>query len=178
MGTDSQPSRHRSAAASPSLAAPGISIGVGMGGFVDGIILHQILQWHHMLSTTERFGAENLANMQVNVMADGLFHVATWIFAAAGLVLLWRANRDGIRERTWRGLLGWVLVGWGVFNLVEGVIDHHILQVHRVRPEAANPLAWDIGFLILGALLVLVGWALQRRDKRTLREPRSRLGHG
>jgi Predicted membrane protein (DUF2243) len=29
---------------------PGILLGVGLGGFVDGIVLHQILQWHHMLT--------------------------------------------------------------------------------------------------------------------------------
>ena len=26
-------------------------IGVGLGGFIDGILLHQILQWHNMLSS-------------------------------------------------------------------------------------------------------------------------------
>jgi uncharacterized membrane protein len=28
----------------------GLRIGVGMGGFVDGIVRHQLAQWHHMLS--------------------------------------------------------------------------------------------------------------------------------
>ncbi|MFH9118580.1 DUF2243 domain-containing protein [Streptomyces globisporus] len=32
-----------------SLQLPGIILGVGLGGFVDGILLHQLLQWHHML---------------------------------------------------------------------------------------------------------------------------------
>jgi uncharacterized membrane protein len=31
--------------------APGILLGIGLGGFVDGIVLHQILQWHHMLTS-------------------------------------------------------------------------------------------------------------------------------
>ena len=30
--------------------AAGILFGLGLGGFVDGIVLHQLLQWHHMLS--------------------------------------------------------------------------------------------------------------------------------
>jgi uncharacterized membrane protein len=51
-----------------------------------------------------------------------------------------------------------------VFNLVEGAINHHLLRIHRVRPEAADPLAWDIGFLVLGAVLVVVGWMLQPGD--------------
>ena len=36
---------------------PGIILGVGLGGFVDGIVLHQVLQWHHMLSST---GSDNI----------------------------------------------------------------------------------------------------------------------
>lgn len=30
---------------------PGIVLGVGLGGFFDGIVLHQVLQWHHMFSS-------------------------------------------------------------------------------------------------------------------------------
>jgi hypothetical protein len=30
------------------LTTPGILLGLGLGGFVDGIVLHQILQWHHI----------------------------------------------------------------------------------------------------------------------------------
>ena len=33
----------------------GIVLGLGLGGFVDGIALHQIMQWHNMGSAvTER----------------------------------------------------------------------------------------------------------------------------
>lgn len=77
----------------------------------------------------------------MNVTADGFSQSATWIFLAVGLAMLWRVTRDGASERTWRSLLGWMLVRGGMFNLIEGIIDHHILQVHRVRPDAANPLA-------------------------------------
>src|SRR4051812_2193731 len=41
---DRQPSRAR-------LIIAAILLGVGLGGFFDGIVLHQILQWHHMIST-------------------------------------------------------------------------------------------------------------------------------
>jgi uncharacterized membrane protein len=57
-----------------------------------------------------------------------------------------------------------MLVGWGLFNLVEGVIDHHILQIHHVR-TGPNELAWDLAFLAFGALLLAVGWAVSRLDK-------------
>jgi uncharacterized membrane protein len=29
---------------------PGFLMGIGLGGFIDGILLHQILQWDHMLT--------------------------------------------------------------------------------------------------------------------------------
>lgn len=32
------------------LMTAGILLGVGLGGLLDGILLHQILQWHHMLT--------------------------------------------------------------------------------------------------------------------------------
>lgn len=57
---------------------------------------------------------------------------------------------------------GWILLGWGVFNLVEGVVDHHILGIHHVR-SGEYQTWWDIGFLVFGALLVAGGWLLQRR---------------
>ncbi|MCK1539441.1 DUF2243 domain-containing protein, partial [Bradyrhizobium sp. 176] len=28
----------------------GVLLGLGLGGFFDGIVFHQLLQWHHMLS--------------------------------------------------------------------------------------------------------------------------------
>ena len=145
-----------------SLVVPGVLLGVGLGGFVDGIVLHQILQWHHMVS--DEYPPTTLENTQINVTADGFFHTFTWIAVAVGIALLWRALRAG-RLWTWRTLLGWILAGWGIFNLIEGIVDHHVLQVHRVRPDAANPMLWDVGFLVFGALLLVGGWLLARRDR-------------
>ena len=39
----------------------GILFGLGLGGFFDGIILHQVLQWHHML-TSDGYPADSLHN--------------------------------------------------------------------------------------------------------------------
>jgi hypothetical protein len=60
-----------------------------------------------------------------------------------------------------------LLLGWGLFNVVEGVIDHHLLGLHHVHP-GANQLAWDVGFLVFGALLVAAGWGLIRAGRRDL----------
>ena len=68
-----------------------VAIGLGLGGFVDGIVLHQILQWHHMLSSEGSYPKTTVAGLEANTLADGLFHASTWILAAIGVWLLWRA---------------------------------------------------------------------------------------
>jgi len=60
-----------------------------------------------------------------------------------------------------------LLAGWGGFNVVEGVVDHHVLRVHHVRDDVASPLPWDIGFLVFGIVLTVVGVALIRTGQRT-----------
>jgi uncharacterized membrane protein len=48
-----------------------------------------------------------------------------------------------------------------VFNLVEGIVDHHLLGIHHVR-TGPYQIWWDLGFLLLGAVLMAGGWLLQR----------------
>ena len=144
------------------LIAAGILLGVGLGGFVDGIVLHQLLQWHHMVSSA--IAPDSVENLKLNTLWDGIFHVAMWVFTVLGLTLLWRALRR--RDVPWstRSLLGSLLLGWGAFNLVEGIIDHHILGIHHVN-ETVPPsqwVWWDLGFLAFGLALVIIGMYLIR----------------
>jgi len=144
------------------LVVAGIALGIGLGGFVDGILLHQVLQWHHMLTAHEEYAATTVHNLEVNTLWDGLFHTGTWVFTVLGVGYLWRAGRmEGVR---WSGIafVGALAGGWGLFNLVEGIVDHHILGIHHVRDDLGGPLAWDLGFLVFGALLVLGGAMLIR----------------
>ena len=152
-----------------SLTTPGIVLGVGLGGFVDGILLHQLLQWHHLLTSTDSdnigiryYPDTTVHGLEINTVWDGVFHTFTWVMVLLGLALLYSRVQQS-RGRVWtsRALWGWVLVGWGFFNLVEGVVDHHILGIHHVR-SGDNQISWDLGFLALGALLVMGGWLLQR----------------
>ena len=162
----------------PSLAAPGIVLGVGLGGFVDGILLHQLLQWHHMLTSTNSdnigvayYPRDTVHGLEINTVWDGVFHTFTWVMVLTGLALLY-ARVQHSRGRVWtaRALWGWVFVGWGVFNLVEGVVDHHLLAIHHVR-SGPHQLSWDLGFLALGALLVLAGWLWQRGATFVVADP-------
>jgi uncharacterized membrane protein len=144
--------------------APGILLGIGLGGFVDGIVLHQILQWHHMLTDQGDYPATTVAGLETNTLWDGVFHAATWVAVAAGIWILWRRTTDWRWAISGRALIGWMLVGWGLFNLVEGVVNHQILGIHHVR-ENGNELAWDLAFLAFGAVLVLGGSLLGRSDQ-------------
>ncbi|MEV7646569.1 DUF2243 domain-containing protein [Arthrobacter sp. NPDC089319] len=168
------------------IALPGIVLGVGLGGFVDGILLHQILQWHHMLTSADTanidvgsYPATTVHGLQMNTLWDGLFHTVTWLAVLIGLGLLY-SRVTSSRGRVWtsRTLWGWMLVGWGLFNLVEGIIDHHVLAIHHVISGQYQTVA-DILFLVFGALLMLGGWLLQRSGWTVdLTEPRAGNGPG
>ncbi|WP_245777794.1 DUF2243 domain-containing protein [Lentzea xinjiangensis] len=154
------------------LRLPGMLLGAGLGGFVDGILLHQLLQWHHLLSSTdtdnigvEYYDPKTVSGLEMNTVWDGVFHTLCWLSVLVGLAVLHSRITHNRREVwTSRVLWGWVLAGWGLFNLVEGVINHHLLGVHHVR-GGPHQLWWDIGFLVLGALLLVGGYLLQRRGR-------------
>ncbi|HEY4561270.1 MAG TPA: DUF2243 domain-containing protein [Lysobacter sp.] len=139
--------------------AAGLAIGMGMGGFVDGIVFHQILQLHNMLSA--RVPNDVLVGAKVNMVWDGVFHAGVWLLTAFGIALLWRACRRPAALLSTRLLVGALLAGWGVFNLVEGVIDHFVLQVHHVV-EVLGLSIWDYVFLAWGAAMLLGGIVLMR----------------
>ena len=141
---------------------PGFLIGIGLGGFVDGIVLHQILQWHHLLTDTGEHPATTVSGLEANTLADGFFHLATWVVVAIGIVVTVRAWQRRELAPPWRMQIGMALAGWGAFNLVEGLIDHQILGIHHVRDDLGGPIGWDLAFLALGAIQVLGGLALAR----------------
>jgi uncharacterized membrane protein len=148
--------------------AAGLLFGLGLGGFVDGIVLHQILQWHHLVSNVEAFPTTTVAGLEVNTLADGFFHAVTWVLVLAASIVTIIAWRRGRLAPNWSFHFGLVLAGWGIFNVVEGTINHQLLGVHHVRDDLGGPLAWDIGFLIFGVLLIIGGWLLYRSGRRAL----------
>jgi len=140
-------------------------MGIGFGGFLDGIVLHQVLQWHHMLTDEGCCPATTVGGLEDNTLADGFFHLGTWIAVMAGTILSLRAWQRGQLAPPWRSHFGGLLLGWGLFNLVEGLIDHQLLGIHHVRDDLGAPLGWDLGFLAFGALLVAVGLVLRKSSE-------------
>jgi uncharacterized membrane protein len=145
----------------------GVFFGLGLGGFFDGIILHQVLQWHHMLSSW--YQVNSIENLELNTLWDGIFHSSTYIFVVIGLFILWRsAHRQHLYWST-KLLIGSMLIGFGAFNVVEGLINHQLLGIHHVNEAVPRDrwVIWDIGFLIWGAAMFVVGWLLVRAGRRT-----------
>jgi uncharacterized membrane protein len=137
------------------LVTAGAVLGIGLGGFVDGILFHQLLQLHGML--TAWVPKTSIANVEINMFWDGVFSAATWTATAVGVALLFRAAEHPNVLWSRRVLGGAGLLGWGLFNAVEGVVDHLVLEVHHVV-EAEGLSRWDWAFVASGVVLVAIGW--------------------
>lgn len=142
----------------------GYLLGFGLGGFFDGILLHQILQWHHLLSAIDP------DNLRFQVAADGYFHALMYLIAAVGLWLLATSKRGSGRL-----LLAGLLIGFGLWHGVDAVLSHWTLGIHRIRMDSPRPLVWDLAwFGIFGLVPMIAGWTMGRRPGRNGDgEPRS-----
>lgn len=143
------------------LIAAATTLGIGIGGFIDGIFLHQILQWHEMLSN--KLPPLTLLNKSINMFWDGIFHAFCLVVLLTGLILMlnlsFRKNVLITKSSFWGGML----LGWGLFNLVEGIIDHQILKLHNVKETSNNIALWNYGFLFFALFLVFSGSMLIRK---------------
>ena len=157
----------------------GILLGLGLGGFFDGILLHQVLQWHHMV-TSAGYPANSVENLKINTLLDGLFHIGTYVFVVLGIIILWRAAHRTHIHWSNKVLWGTFLLGFGIFNVVEGIINHNLLGLHHVN-ETVPPdqwIYWDLGFLVWGALMVIIGWQIMRKGQQENNvEPRAHSKH-
>ena len=117
-------------------------------------MLHQLLGWHSFYDRSTRTAA---------LVSDGVFHLASTALVAAGLILLLRSGGPISGRRTF----GSICVGAGAFNLYDGTVQHKLLHLHEVRPDAADPLPYDLAFNGLAALVLAVGaWLLATSRRR------------
>ena len=146
----------------------GILLGIGLGGFVDGIALHQLFQWPNRLS--HWLPPTTMAPLQRTMVWEGLFHACVWLVTLLGVLLLWSAASQQETLPALGAFSGQLLCGWGVFNLVEGIIAHQILGVHDVR-QVPNDTVYNLTFLAVGGVgLLLVGWRLMQTRRRDVIE--------
>ncbi|MCQ2001414.1 DUF2243 domain-containing protein [Arthrobacter zhaoxinii] len=137
----------------------GLLFGIGLAGFVDEVVFHQLLQWHHFYdrSTTS-----------VGLFSDGLFHAFGWFAAVAGLFLF--ADLRRWHETLLQRWTGGVLLGAGVFQLYDGTVQHKLLGLHQIRYEV-DLLAYDTVWNAVAVLLILAGaWLTYRTRAAVPRE--------
>ncbi len=138
-----------------------ISLGFALGGFFDGILLHQILQWHHLLSLVP-----GISTIRLQVLWDGYFHALMYVIAAVSLAGLWY-SRGSLTERWGSQTVGALFVGFGIWHIVDSVLSHWALGIHRIKLDSPNPLMWDlIWFVAFGLAPLLLGTFLVRRKTR------------
>ena len=155
------PAEHKQKITVVPLISASTTLGIGIGGFVDGTILHQILQWHEMLSN--KIPPSTLINKSVNMFWDGIFHLFCLIVVIVGLALLVKLFFRNDVIVTWKTFIGGLFLGWGIFNIIEGIIDHHILKLHNVRELTVNTDLWNYGFLGVSVLMLITAWILIRK---------------
>lgn len=64
--------------------------------------------------------------------------------------------------------MGSILMGFGLFNVVGDIVNHHVLKLHHVNETVPSELwiYWDAGFLVWGVVMLLLSWGLLRAGKQ------------
>jgi len=164
-----EPQTHRSQ--TRSVLFTGILIGIGVAGFVDETLFHQLLQWHSFYWATDEHG---------RVLSDGFFHRFSTLLLLWGLLRVWKGRARWV-EASSPLLVAGILMGAGGFNFYDGIVQHAILHLHLVNERVCaigvthgnNSLAncpqdvpYEIVWYSVGFLVLAVGVLLWRRDRR------------
>jgi len=124
---------------------------------IDEVVFHQLLAWHHFF---------DWGTPAFSLLSDGLLHSAELILFVLGFFMFSRLYRRGALNRTaaWAGFI----LGMGAFQLFDGIVDHKLLRLHQIR-YVENVLLYDVIWNGIALLLLLVGYLLFRRARRTAR---------
>ncbi|GAA4665256.1 hypothetical protein GCM10023225_35780 [Kineococcus glutinatus] len=132
----------------------GVLMGVGLAAFVDEVVFHQLLHWHHFYDRS---------TLAAGLVSDGLLHAFGWIAVVTGLFLFADLQRRAATSA--RRVVAGVLLGWGGFQLFDGVVHHKLLRVHQIR-YGVDVLPYDVAWLLAGAAGLAVGAVLLARAGR------------
>lgn len=133
----------------------GALFGIGLAAFLDEVLFHQLLRWHHFY---------DLATTDIGLISDGLFHAFGWFATIAGLFLLSDIKRrDAYAPLRWWGGL---LLGAGSFQLYDGLIQHKWMRIHQIR-YVENVWMYDLVWNITAGLMILLGiiFVMKHRQK-------------
>jgi len=135
-------------------AGAGVLGGVGLAAFLDEVVFHQLLHWHHFYDRGTPAAA---------LVSDGLFHAFGWVAVVASLFTYADLQRRGDTVR--RRLVGGVLAGWGGFQLYDGLVQHKLLGLHQIR-YGVDLLGYDVAWNVAGGVGLVAGLLLLTRPSR------------
>jgi uncharacterized membrane protein len=144
-----------------------VILGIGLGGLADGIVLHQILQWHELFSN--QISPSDYIGKSVNMFWDGIFHAFCFAVIVAGVVLLWKLSAREHITKSGKLFTGGLLSGWGLFNVVEGLINHHLLKLHHVIQNSPHRDFADLVFLLVSVVMMIIGYRLIKTGRTKVR---------
>ena len=124
--------------------------GFGFSGLIDVLLIHHILQWHHLLSGI--YPMNTLAGLRTNIFADGWFSVGMIVIAGIGAGVVWRAERRTPEPLAFRPIAGSAVMGLGIFDLYDAIVDHALLGLHQPLSMGGryNPHWAAVSLLIIG----------------------------
>ncbi|MDW8563657.1 DUF2243 domain-containing protein [Staphylococcus shinii] len=138
----------------------GILFGLGVAAFIDEVVFHQLLAWHHFYDKS---------SMAIGLVSDGLFHAFSWFATVASLFLLADIKR---RNSFWvKRWVSGMLLGLGFFQLYDGLIQHKIFQIHQIRYEV-NVLPYDIVWNAIAVIILIVGFIVFIQTQKYIRSKR------
>ncbi len=144
----------------------GVLLGIGIVGFIDETVFHQLLQWHSFYWATDAHG---------RILSDGLFHAVSTLILLWGAFRLWQDRASSTPGRS-NGTMAGILMGGGGFNTYDGVIQHVVLHLHLVNEHVcptlninnsiatcSNDIPLEIVWIAVGAALLATGLIWWRR---------------
>ena len=132
----------------------GFLFGIGLIAFFDEAVFHQLLHWHHFYDRSTR---------SIGLVSDGLFHAFSWFATVWALFMLadLRRRHAWLKRRWW----GSVLLGAGLFQLYDGIIQHKWMRIHQIR-YVENVLMYDLVWNLLAVIMIIAGFLAIRSQKK------------
>ncbi len=133
----------------------GVLFGIGLVTFIDEMVFHQLLHWHHFYdkSTTS-----------VGLVSDGFFHALSWLTTVGGLFLVADLRRRNAWN--WKKWLGSVLVGAGLFQFYDGTVQHKLMMLHQIRYNVVI-LPYDLIWNLTAIGMIMIGYYLVKTSKHS-----------
>ncbi|WP_042457005.1 DUF2243 domain-containing protein [Neobacillus dielmonensis] len=135
----------------------GMLFGLGLIAFVDEVVFHQLLHWHHFYDK---------ATTVIGLISDGFFHALSWFATVGSLFMV----ADLRRRKHWLPLrwTSGVLLGAGIFNLYDGTIQHKVMQLHQIRYNV-DILPYDMAWHITSGIMIIIGITLYIHSGRIIK---------